>query len=195
MRLEQMRAIAVELGQEPGTLPPLAGAGSWILTLPPRSQIAAGVVKAGGIVTTTPINLLERDAPTKLVSWRLLTIRDAVAIFASPEVDPATLEATITLTLRRGGDVVWSQSITALMQKEAAKAWSFSTTMGADLQNPIEVPTGKTLTLEGSVSTSTETGALGLSVNLGFLRPAGTFVESAGAIAYETVTGTGHRTL
>jgi hypothetical protein len=196
MTLEQLRAIAVELGQEPGSLPPLAGGSEWTITVAGFGtiQIEPPVLKAGTPLKVGPSNLLTVDRPTKMSAWRLTTIRIPVSVFSQPEAEPATfVEATITLILRRGGDIVWTQTLSAAMQKEGVKAWVSNVTMGGDLQNPISLPTGKTLTLEGRASFSTNNQQT--SFQIGLERTENNLIPVDGAIAYETVALTGHRTL
>lgn len=169
----------------------------WNLPIAKTTALGSGV-KPGAIALTVTRNLLTVDAPTKMVPWDLTAIRVPVTVGVNVKVEPAAgaEEATLVMTLRRGGDVVWTTTLKEAMQLNAAKEWLLNTSMGAEFLNPIELPTGKALTLELTVAFRGEAEANGAALGFGAQQTAvNVFQFVEGSVTYATEPVSGHRVL
>jgi hypothetical protein len=161
--------------------------------------------------TAPVINLLKECAPTIMERWDLSNISIPVAITAqmfneegAEKEEEMVGEFTVEAILRMGGDIVWTGSVTRpytlpKVPKVLATIAANSIIAG-DLQNPISLTRGKTLTLEivGEVQAPANVNlfSLELEVNPASSVTNGTDITPAeGTIIYESVTLDGHRTL
>jgi hypothetical protein len=184
---------------------------AWRLIIPQLSVFAAESA-SGGLVTSQQANLLAEDRPTMMTRWLISNFRIPFAV-AGKSISIAEIQKGIAAVLvakvvvRIGGDIVWSEEkeIKMLGPEELAASevgeYIANGVFNADLTNPIELPHGRTLTIECSFvvnSVGLKRGGLKLitmQLSSQYEQGSKTFVRAEGTMLYEAEKLTGHRTL
>jgi hypothetical protein len=219
MNLAQMRALAVDLAPamvgESG-LPRIAGGahvGEQALTSPlpgsawsipiPFKEATVGVEgeKATALGPTLTTQLIGQGTePTLMQSWKLFSIWCPVAFriqlfeaLASESEFETAYTSSIVASILYGGDLVWSQEKTGVINQPISKVVAFgSVTIADNFANPIEVRRGRTLTLTIALQVRRK-GGLGKELELARLAQDATVVPKVvggGAIESSAVQAT-----
>lgn len=161
----------------------------------PIAELVAGTlvekVKPGETRESALFNLLSVDAPTKMVEWEIGNLRLPVGLFAKATVAGA-VTLTVDLYLRIGGELVWQETKEITLASGQTRT---NVTFNADLINTISLASGKSMTLQLSVTPSVEVDEVraggGESQNV--TAPVLRRVE--GFLTYSARQLTGHRVL
>jgi hypothetical protein len=218
--LAEIKALWEAKGGEPGTLPPVTGAGGdWLLFTPmpgplggyrePGSMESIGGTSPGELTIGKPLSLLGQDRPTMMNRWNIVSLRIPVFVEAQyhnttgVEVKNVKLIATMFLSVLIGGDVVWRESIEQPLDGPetvgigATEHYYGNFLFQADLMNALHLPHGRDLQLrlDGYMNESISSGQLFgyISQQTPPVGNAGTFTQ--GSLAYSAEDLTGHRVL
>lgn len=178
--------------------------GNWFLIVKQTNAGGAKKRPAGEVVKSALINLLRFCEPTLLEKWLITIIRVPVAFTAEYAVVPGAL-ATVraTLTMRRGGDIVWTdtQDVELTTVTESGELVQSGNAVFADnLINAVQLQRGQTLQLELSFTVISGADTVRLEAfvsqvaNTAAIRPV-LVAPDEGTVQYDSETQTGHRTL
>jgi hypothetical protein len=178
--------------------------GNWFLIVPMTN---AGGVKnrpPGEVIKSARINLLRFCEPTLLEKWLITIIRVPVAFTIEyGAVPPSLATVRATLTMRRGGDIVWTDTVEVeltTVTESGELVQSGNVVFADNLINAVQLQRGQTLQLELNFTVISGPSSVRLeafisqTANTANIRPV-LVGPDEGTVQYDSETLTGHRTL